>query len=717
MMNFTQLNIKTDYRSSNDDVVKSFYNPVLSNSILYKRAVGFFSSSSLIELSLGIEGLIKNNGRIQLISSPRLDEKDLEAISKGYLDRNKAIENSLLRSLYAPHNEFEEERLNFISNLICQGYLDIKIAFLETKNKLGMYHEKIGIMYDKNENKLAFNGSLNETQNAFSSNFESIDVFFSWVNGDDKRVETKEKDFDELWDDNTSGVKVIKFPKAVEEKMLSYKKDDLVFENKENYIVKKKIDSYPAVPEGMTLYDYQLEAINNWRSNNFKGIFNMATGTGKTITGLSAIVELSKYVHHDLFIIIVCPYQHLVEQWVEDIIKFNVNPIIGYSSSAQKDWKRRLKREVTEFDMNLNIQFKKSCLFITTNATYSSSYVQEQINRLSGNVLIVVDEAHNFGALNMRNYQLDNVPYRLALSATIDRHGDPEGTKSLREYFGSECINYSLEVAIREGKLTPYYYYPIATYLSASELQQYRELSKELAKCYMFNEDGIQKLSEKGKKIAIKRARHVAGAVDKLGKLKEEILKNPKQFDKHTLVYCGATTINDPDYLDGVINLEETKQITHVLDILGNELNLKVAKFTSEENREERIKLKQEFSKGNNIQALVAIKCLDEGVNIPEIKNAFILASSTNPKEYIQRRGRVLRLAEGKEYSIIYDFVTLPRDLKTIKNFNEHEIAADLSLVKKEIERIKDFSSLAINETEGLKLIDKLKEAYSIKEV
>jgi superfamily II DNA or RNA helicase len=716
-MNFTQLNIKTDYRSSNDDVVKSFYNPVLSNSILYKRAVGFFSSSSLIELSLGIEGLINNNGRIQLISSPRLDEKDLEAISKGYLDRDKAIENSLLRSLNAPNNEFEEERLNFISNLICQGYLDIKIAFLETKNKLGMYHEKIGIMYDKNENKLAFNGSLNETQNAFSSNFESIDVFFSWVNGDDKRVETKENDFDELWNDNTSGVKVIQFPKAVEEKMLSYKKSDLVFENNENYIVNKKIDTFPAIPKGMTLYDYQLEAINNWKSNNFKGIFNMATGTGKTITGLSAIVELSKYVHHDLFIIIVCPYQHLVEQWVEDIIKFNVNPIIGYSSSAQKDWKRRLKRAVIDFDMKLNIQFNKSCLFVTTNATYSSSYVQEQISKLKRNVLIVVDEAHNFGALNMRNYQLDNAPYRLALSATIDRHGDQEGTQSLREYFGPECINYSLEVAIREGKLTPYYYYPIPTYLSETELQQYRELSRELAKCYMFNEDGAQKLSEKGKKIAIKRARLVAGAVDKLVKLKKEISKNPDQFDKHTLVYCGATTINDPDYLDGVMNLEETKQITHVLDILGNELNLKVAKFTSEENREERIKLKQEFSKGNNIQALIAIKCLDEGVNIPEIKNAFILASSTNPKEYIQRRGRVLRLAEGKEYSTIYDFVTLPRDLKTIKNLNEQEISSDLSLVKKEIERINDFSSLALNEAEGLKLINELKEAYSIKEV
>lgn len=726
-LNFKNLDLKMKYRSSSDDVVRSFFIPVLKRAKVYKRAVGFFSSSSLIAVSNGITGLIENKGKAYLIASPYLQEEDIEAINKGYEERNKVIEKALIKSIHEPENHFERERLNLLAHLIASEQLDIKIAFVETNEKFGIYHEKIGIIEDFYGNKIAFTGSLNDSLNAFVANFESIDVFCSWKGEDNLiRVLDKENDFDNLWCNTTRKVKVIDFPKVAKEKLQTYKRDyidldidrqqfdkvreDRVSEDEAelDLELKRPEDYYPKMPEEIKLYDYQKEAIDNWEKNKFKGIFNMATGTGKTITGLSGIAKLSQNSNNEIAVIIVCPFQHLVEQWVDDIKLFNMNPIIGYSSSEQRDWKDRLYNSVIDYNMGV---IKHFC-FITTNATYATSFVQNQINKIEKRSVIIVDEAHNFGATNLSTKLNKKIPFRLALSATLERYGDPEGTEKLYDYFGSECINYPLERAIKEKKLTPYYYYPKLVYLSEDELSTYQQLSRQLARCIVTTKTGNTKLSKMGKMIAIKRARLVAGAVSKLDALKKYI--KPYVNDSHILVYCGATTISDIDYAEANPDQSEIRQIEAVLDILGNELGMKISQFTSKETSSERELLKREFAKGENLQALVAIRCLDEGVNIPKIKTAFILASSTNPKEYIQRRGRVLRRAEGKKYAEIYDFVTIPRPIEQVKNLSEDEIKTDISLVKKEIERVRDFADISNNPHEGYKLIDKLTSVYNL---
>ncbi|SJZ77748.1 DEAD/DEAH box helicase family protein [Selenihalanaerobacter shriftii] len=714
-MGFKGLNLKIKYRSSDDDIVNDFYIPVLENAKLYKRAVGFFSSSSLIEVSRGITGLIKNGGKIQLIASPKLQEKDIEAINKGYEDRDEIFERSILDSFTKPSNYFEEERLNMLAHLIAKGLLDIKLAFYEDDNKIGLYHEKIGLIYDDQGNKIAFTGSLNESSTAFTKNFESIDVFSSWKGKESlERVAEKENDFNRLWDNQTNKITVFDFPSVGIEKLKTYMKEDYdqeldkkEFKESQVESLEFDLDNYPKVPKEIDLYDYQKQAVNSWVDKDFKGYFNMATGTGKTFTGLAAIAKLFAE-KRSLAVIIVCPYQHLVEQWVEDIELFNMDPIIGYSASCQRDWKDRLKDVVIDFSLDV---IKHFCL-VTTNATFASDFVQKQIDRLKGNVVVVVDEAHNFGSFNLSKKLNTNIPYRLALSATIERYGDPEGTQKLFDYFGEECINYPLELAIKEEKLTQYYYYPIVVHLTKDELDAYRRLSKQMAKCFTTNKNGKKVLNDKGKRIAIKRARLVAGAQNKLSALKEEMIDYIGE--SHTLVYCGATTVSDIDYVDGKANEKELRQIMAVGSILGNDLDMKIAKFTAEENSSERGILKKEFSKGENLQALIAIRCLDEGVNIPKIKRAFILASSTNPKEYIQRRGRVLRLASGKKFAKIYDFITLPRPLNHVKNMAKSEIKSDISLIKKEIKRIEDFADLAINPSQGFRLINKFKDVYNL---
>jgi superfamily II DNA or RNA helicase len=444
------------------------------------------------------------------------------------------------------------------------------------------------------------------------------------------------------------------------------------------------------------------------QKKGYKGIFDMATGTGKTYTALAAISKLYKHSNENLAVIIICPYQHLVEQWREDVEAFGMKPIICYSASSQKNWRERLKTAVNSFNLGVIQHF---CM-LSTNATFSLDYVQTEILKLSGNIVLVVDEAHNFGAEKLSDTLLPHIPYRLALSATIDRHGDEEGTRKLYNYFGDKCIEYTLEDAINARMLTPYYYHPIPVSLNEEELSEYLELSAKIKRNVYPNKKGEIQLSEYVKLLLIQRARIVAGASEKISAL-YDLMKNYKDKNQ-ILVYCGATTMRDVDYEEGKPSIDEARQIDIVSDMLGNTLGMRISKFTSEENAEERERIKENFAEGKHLQVLVAIRCLDEGVNIPSIHTAFILASSTNPKEYIQRRGRVLRKFPGKIYATIFDFITLPIPLDDVTNYDPDIINSVRSLARREIIRMEDFASIAENPYDSDSLISEIKRNYDI---
>ncbi len=707
-MNFLNLDLKTEYRSRRDDVIKDFYNPVLSRAVLYKRAVGFFSSTALVALSEGVCGLVKNGGSIQMIASPRLSQEDLAAINDGFTRRGEIIKAALLRELKTPQDRFEEARLNLLSNLIAVGRLDFKIALLADDNSVGMFHEKLGLMQDAAGNVIAFSGSMNESANAFANNYEAIDVFTSWTH-DAKRVATKAAAFDSLWNNRERGVKVLDFPDVREEFLRRYKvndKIDTTLDDPPAEIFTPQ-ENFPSLPLNVTLRDYQLAAIETWAQKNYRGIFDMATGTGKTFTALAAVTKLFTD-KKTLAVLIVCPYQHLVEQWREDIIAFGMKPIVCYSASSQKNWRERLKTAVTSFTSGVKNFF---CM-VSTNATFSTDYVQKLMRKLSGEVVLVVDEAHNFGAEKLNKTLLEHIPYRLALSATIDRHGDEAGTQKLYNYFGEKCIEYTLGDAITNDMLTPYFYYPVPVSLTADEREEYLELTAKIRKGVHRDKQGNIKFTEQAKMLLIKRARLVAGAEEKISALREEI----KAFkdDNQILVYCGATTMHDADYREGIPSTEEARQINVVVKMLGNELGMRVSKFTSAETAEERELLKKIFAEGKHLQALVAIRCLDEGVNIPSIRTAFILASSTNPKEYIQRRGRVLRKFPGKTHALIFDFITLPLPLEEVTDFEPEVISGLKSLAKRELARLKTFAADAENPFESDSLAVEIQEAYGI---
>ena len=721
-MGLRDLNIQPEYRTNTCDVVKEFLVPVLCEAVTYDRAVGFFSSSALAEVAKGIGRIAQRGGRIRLIASPNLSDEDIKAIESGY-ERRDQIRKRLLNGLADIDmlNMAEKNRLNMLADLIASGLLDIRIAFAESKKGYGIYHEKVAIVTDGAGDKVAFSGSMNASATALRENVETIDVYRSW-DDPERRVRMKDAAFEAIWENREVGIISYDFPEVKDEIVKRYRtgkpnyNDDLAdpYPPDDTTGLPRRKSLYPEIPPEYTLRKYQSDAIEEWKKRGYRGVYDMATGTGKTVTALASVVELSQWLGNELAVVIVCPYQHLVDQWVEDIELFNIKPIIGYSTSPQKDWEQQLDRAIR--NQKFGVSGSKFLCFVCTNGTYATDRVQRMLSKIRKPKLLVVDEAHNFGAEYLRSLLREDFEYRLALSATIERYGDSEGTEALFSFFGDRCIEYTLEEAIygREGEkpcLTPYRYHPIVVYLEEDELEEYAKLSAEIAKAMKVGRDGKRKLTERGKKLALKRARLVAAAHQKIVALKHEI--TPYVDDNFMLVYCGATKVEiDAGDIQGVDDYE-LRQIDAVTHLLGDVLDMKVRQFTSRESSAEREEIKEMFANAA-LQALIAIKCLDEGVNIPMIKTAFILASTTNPREYVQRRGRLLRKDKlgRKKRAEIYDFVTLPRDSEEASVLPDEDTRGEKRLVYNELVRAKEFASLAENRAQVMQVLDEIEEGF-----
>ena len=211
---------------------------------------------------------------------------------------------------------------------------------------------------------------MNESENAFSANYESFDVFCSWTN-EKERVFQKQMAFQAIWNDYEPGVETIDFPEAVKDRIYAFnnslRRNSGLKTPEENSLPEDAM----FLPPDFRIRPYQESAIQNWKENGYCGIYDMATGTGKTLTALASIEQLFSDNHKRLGVVIVCPYQHLVEQWVEDIVRFGIKPIVGYSSSSQKSWKKNLAQAVRSFNLRVSDFF----CFITTNASFVTKTV------------------------------------------------------------------------------------------------------------------------------------------------------------------------------------------------------------------------------------------------------------------------------------------------------------------------------------------------------
>jgi len=492
---------------------------------------------------------------------------------------------------------------------------------------------------------------------------------------------------------------------AVEDDKYSINKLLAVAEAKGSYDVSPSqgnqlLPGCPRIPPSIQLRQYQRQAVTNWFANQGRGTLKMATGSGKTITALAIATELYQKIGLQV-LLVVCPYRHLVAQWARECQKFNLEPVLAFENV--RNWQSQLSTGL----YNLHSGSQRFLTIITTNATLIGDGLQSQLKYFPDKTLIVGDEAHNLGAPRLEQSLPRNIGLRLALSATPERYFDEEGTQFLLDYFGSMLHpELTLADAIRQGALVHYLYYPVLVELTEAETRIYARLTKRIGWTLMDEENTEE--NETLTSLLMQRARLIGAATNKLQALRQ--LMVGRLDTSHTLFYCGDGSV------EGAVTTESDseallrsadRQLAAVARLLGAELGYRINTYTADTPLVEREDLRRQFESGE-LQGLVAIRCLDEGVDIPAVQTAVILASSGNPRQFIQRRGRILRPHPGKERATLFDMIVLPPDL------GRETLEVERNLLKKELRRLLEFADLADNAGEARIKLLQLQRRYGL---
>ena len=670
--------------------MEEFYVPCLSESDEYWRAVGYFTSHGLALGAKGLAAFLRHGGKMKLVASPLLNSEDIEAFKLGYESRQNIVERSIESHVNEQAIEalpdITRRRLQCIAWLIGEGRLDIKLAVPAPdllNNGQALYHEKMGVFIDKEKNVVVFSGSPNETVGGLVSNFESLDVYVSW---DDPhgRVPRKTQDFRRLWHNHTPRLTVLDFPEAAKRQLLRLKPSTPPLADPETQKRNVVAKSVPDLPGNIELRPYQIEACEAWLRNDGRGVLAMATGSGKTITSLATAVRLLKE-RGKLFLVIACPFQHLVDQWVRDAERFAFRPLRAYQS--RHNWEGSLNSQIVDFNLgNRNI-----VVVVTTHTTLGGDVMRASLARVSEAALLIADEAHHLGADHGRRTLPSHFEFRMGLSATPDRWFDEHGTQALHEYFGDTVFEFDLAEAIGQGFLSEYYYHPHLVELTNDELGEYERLTQRIARLFDSTADPRNTLSLEH--LLRRRAEILNTARNKLGRL-AGLLQNTQDLH-HALFYCVPG------------------QIDEVLSLLGNQFRLRVHRFTVEESPPERERLLKDFDEGT-LQALVAIRCLDEGVDVPSTQVAYILASSGNPREFIQRRGRILRKSVGKENAVIHDLISVPSMTNGLRVPKEGTFNLERRILSRELSRFREFANASINRFQATQVVWGLAKSYNL---
>lgn len=666
-MSYKDLDIKISYISCGDqNIAKSFLIPTLKHTKLYQRSVGFFSSGVFAPILDGIVALSRNGGTIQLVASPKLSQDDVEAISAGYLKREEIIKNIFSNDFIHALDDFDDNKLQLLAALIAKGTLNIKIAITKT---IGDYHDKLGIMEDFNGNVVVFYGSANSSINGYKNNYEKIRVVKSWLEENKTIIEDEQKEFFSLWNGTNPFVKVYEYKESAQQNILK------VIENHKNA---------PQKQQPIELRDYQEEAIAAWVNNNYHGFYVMATGTGKTWTAIFAAKEL--LAKKSATVVICAPYKHLVKQWADDVIKAFPTSKIIMVSSENGMWEQQISQEIIRKQYNKDNQI----IIISTIASFKKPRFMEVLSKSHEDKLLIVDEAHRF---TERKEELKSFfQYMLGLSATPFSGTSAQKGLELMKFFGGQVFNLPIEKALEKGFLVPYNYYPI--YVSATEIEEglFKYHSQKIMSCFKNNSCINPDLLVKSLR---NRLRVISMAEEKQNDI-DSIIDKIKESD-HFIVYCGDGRLFDDNTGEEIRHIQSVKR---VLTAHG----YKPSQFTAQEDMKTRMVLVNAFNKGE-ISALAAIRCLDEGINIPSIKSALILSSNDDYREFVQRRGRILRTYGKKEYANIYDVIVLPsNELQSwakieFRRFHEYaKLARNWDSLENELNNYLDFYNLTIED-------------------
>ena len=688
------------YSQLDEHQPSEFCHLALTNSVKLDLGLGYFSSASFNVLANGMARFILNGGVMNLYINQYVSNEDFELL-KGCHD-NK-FDDTLALSFNQLKNTFQKRDIHFfqcLAYLIQSARINVKIVVLKNG---GLPHEKYGIFTDEHGNKLYFNGSMNMTAFAILGNLETIECTCSWRGEENfDKVKSFEQHFHKVWSGNCCGVKIYDAKKFCNEVMKSYPNQDpeeLIKREKDfiEELLPKNNNNLVKTPHFPSKYKegpkpYQEEAYEAWVKNGKTGIFAMATGTGKTVTALNcALHEFKNDGYYNLLILV--PSLDLVEQWKEELTSFNYRKVICVSS-LNNSW----RREMLELTQKIKRGKFVDYAVVSTYDSFVIKDFQLLLPILSTSMILIADEAHNIGGKNVKAcFGKMTIPRRIALSATPERIYDEEGTKEIGTFF-NDCYPYvysfPMSKAIKERCLCKYFYYPKIAYLNDAEMERYSYFSKKLAQLWDSSKNKFRDKKE-AEKLLMNRKRIIHKCNDKLRVYGDILSEIGDERLKYAFVYAPQGKYETIG-IEDEITLTEADDISFIQKLLNETKKIFPKKhcntFTSKDSKEKRTLLLDAFSKGT-LDVLLAMKCLDEGVDVPRAEFGIFTSSTGNPREFIQRRGRLLRTHDAKAYSYIYDIIVIPPTINRSDSFS----AMERNQVKSELKRVAYFATLAQN--------------------
>lgn len=707
------------YRPDEYNSPEKFFNDCLENSTEFDLQLGYFSSATISVLADGFASFIANGGRMRLVINHIVSDEDKEAISKGVhggvID---CFDLQNFEELRKTFDEYQQQFFDCLSFLIYNKRIDIRI--IKPRNKKGISHTKSGQFRD-GDSVTSFTGSANFTISGLFNNLEEIkiDRSDSIDKMVQKRIEGQREEFDSIMKGKKTNIvyldpndlisaittdfgdKDIEELLNVEKKLRKIKRERAIQKVQQNGFVSEDIiDIEPKFPYPSGPREYQKTAFENWKKSQC-GLFNMATGTGKTLTSLNCLLQIYNQFGYYKALILV-PTVTLVEQWEKECRKFNFESIIKVCSK-NKEWKSDVDRIAMKESYNPNNN-PVNYIVISTYASFARENIYHDLMSLSKKCLLIADEAHNMGSkriLDRLNGVSKRFKRRIGLSATPERQFDDKGNKELRRFFNSEegyTFVYTMEEAIRNKFLCEYYYYPHIVRLCDDEMYNYMEISEKLGKIYRYNGGFLDLDDEIVKALLLKRRRIIHKARNKQDVFKTIIEDRYQEKGnlKYTLVYVPEGL--KPDSIADVYDTSDVvaddtdadKLIDEYTQIVMNvSKTTTVRKFVS--GQKDREAILEDFGNGD-LEVLTSMKCLDEGVDVPRSELAIFCASTGNPRQFIQRRGRILRTHKDKNFAYIHDLVVIPDIGADYANYD-----MERKLILSELKRVRDFASLSRN--------------------
>jgi len=704
-----------DYKSGTENEPMQFYLDGLANSSEFQLLLGYFSSAAINLLSVGFATFISKGGKMRMVINHLLSEKDKEAIQKAEnLDSAKKIfDLTDVVSLGRVLDDYDTHFFECLAYLIAEKRIEIKV--IKPKSGKGIAHYKSGVFSD-GENFVGYKASCNFTLFGLSENLEELEAFLSWENGrSNKLIKKQLKVIDKYFteqDDDVEYLSADEIEVAIRDKFGKKDIDELVVREEE--LMKKKMSLIknkklkdtilklhedidkarrsPRFPYKEGAREYQVAAFESWAANGYKGIFAMATGTGKTITALNCVLNEFRNNPDKIYhVLILVPTITLVEQWEKEVKSFNFQEVFKISSKAI--W----QNEVTTL-VSTAKRIPISFALISTYASFVKEKFQTLIKDLPADTIFIADEGHNLAsptvASKLKDFRLKK---RIGLSATPKRIYDLEGTEEMEVFFDDKepyTYSFSMERAINEGVLCEYYYFPHIIKLTEKEMKEYVDISNQLSKLYRFGKGNSEKESII-ERLLLKRKRIIHKAAYKLGAT-IEILK--QQFAekgnlKYTFIYVPeGETFEIREEEDEVVeeNVRLINQYTR--EIAKIDERILVNQFIS--GMKDRDDILKQFQEGQ-IDVIASMKCLDEGVDIPRAETAIFCSSTGNPRQFIQRRGRILRKHSAKNHAVIHDLVVIPDYENQVEGSETFDL--EKRMVRTELERVMYFASLSKN--------------------